>query len=64
MVAEIHTSEDDERKAMMTAQLPKISALSVQREDQRKWCCDVWDLRRQAVGAVSSRLLTDALRAH
>ena len=63
MVAEINTSQDEARRAALSRQLPKVGRLSSQREEQRKWCCEVWELRRQAVGAVASRLHSQTLYA-
>ena len=63
LVAEIKTTQNEERRTALSTQLPKVAGLSTTREEQRRWCCQVWELRRQAVGAVSSRLLSQTLYA-
>jgi hypothetical protein len=51
------------RRKTLSTHLPRIVALQSARDAQRKWCCQVWELRRQAVGAVSSRLASQTLYA-
>ena len=51
------------RAALVQRQLARVAELSAEREAQRKWCCEVWQLRRHAVGAVSSRLTSQTLFA-
>ena len=64
IVSEVNSTTSDERRALLSSQqLPRVAALSAQREQQRRWCCQVWDLRRQAVGAVATRLSSQTLYA-
>ena len=64
MVSEANSAEASvQRREELAAQLPRVAALSMRREQQRRWCLQVWDLRRQAVGAVQSRLSSQALYA-
>jgi hypothetical protein len=63
MVAEANSTDNEQRRAELAMQLPRVSGLSASREEQRRWCCKVWDLRRQAVSAISSRLMSQTLYA-
>ena len=61
MVAEMGETTSERRRTELSMQMPRVSTLAAQREQQRRWCCGVWEVRRQAVAAVTSRLTNQAL---
>ena len=52
-----------DRQAAIAKTVPRIVELIARREQQQRWCTQVWSLRREAVGAVSTRLTNQALYA-
>ena len=51
------------RRYTLEQQMTKVAALSERREQQRRRYCQIWELRRQAVSAVQTRLTSQTLYA-